>query len=159
MRAGVRVAGCYDRSMGETRKRGTRATFYPGWEFGTLPEDEVLRRGGDLFDDDMYWEAHEVWEEVWRRRKGQPDRDFLKGMIQGAAGMWHLSQDNYKGAVSVLSRAIDYLEPYRPAREGIDVEGFQRALRTARSDAARSLETGEPPATVGGFKLELRQAG
>jgi predicted metal-dependent hydrolase len=145
--------------MGETRKRGTRATFHPGWEFGTLPEEEVLRRGGDLYDDGMYWEAHEVWEEVWRRRKGRPDRDFLKGMIQGAAGTWHLSQGNYKGAVSVLSRAIDYLEPYLPAREGIDVTGFQRALREARSAAARSLETGEPPETIGTFKLDLRQAG
>jgi uncharacterized protein len=146
--------------MGETRKRGTRATFHPGWEFGTLPEEEVLRRGGALYDDGMYWEAHEVWEEVWRRRKGQPDRDFLKGMIQGAAGMWHLSQGNYKGAMSVLGRAIDYLEPYLPAREGIDVGGFQRALRRARSASARSLETGEPPpAAVDTFKLELGQAG
>jgi predicted metal-dependent hydrolase len=145
--------------MGETRKRGTRATFHPGWEPGTLPEEEVLRRGGALYDDGMYWEAHEVWEEVWRRRKGRPDRDFLKGMIQGAAGTWHLSQGNYKGAVSVLSRAIDYLEPYLPSREGIDVEGFQRALREARRAAARSLETGEPPATIGTFKLDLGQTG
>ncbi len=79
-------------------------------------------------------------------------------MIQGAAGTWHLSQGNYKGAVSVLSRAIEYLEPYLPSREGIDVEGFQRALREARSAAARSLETGEPPAVIGTFKLDLGQA-
>src|SRR6266542_1127595 len=124
--------------MGETRKRGTRATFHPGWEPGTLPEEEVLRRGGALYDDGMYWEAHEVWEEVWRRRKGQPDRDFLKGLIQGAAGMWHLSQGNYKGAVSVLGRAIDYLQPYLPAREGVDVDGLQRALRAARTATARA---------------------
>ena len=54
--------------MAETRKRGTRADFKPGWEPFSLPEDEVLRRGGALFDDGMYWEAHEVWEEVWRMR-------------------------------------------------------------------------------------------
>lgn len=145
--------------MGETRKRGTRVAFHPGWEPGTLPEAEVLRRGGDLYDDGMYWEAHEVWEEVWRRRKGLPDRDFLKGMIQGAAGMWHLSQGNYKGALSVLGRAIDYLEPYLPSREGIDVDGYRTALREARGASARSLETGEPPPTMGTFKLDLRQAG
>jgi uncharacterized protein len=144
--------------MGETRKRGTRATFHPGWEPGTLPEDEVLRRGAALYDDGMYWEAHEVWEEVWRRRKGQPDRDFLKGMIQGAAGMWHLSQGNHKGALSVLGRAIDYLEPYLPEREGIDVEGYRQALRQARSASARSLETGEVP-DMGTYKLNLGQAG
>jgi hypothetical protein len=59
----------------------------------------------------------------------------------------------------VLGRAIDYLEPYLPSREGIDVDGFQRALREARGASARSLETGEPPATVGAFKLDLGQAG
>ncbi|HZD71189.1 MAG TPA: DUF309 domain-containing protein [Actinomycetes bacterium] len=144
--------------MGETRKRGTRATFHPGWEPGTLSEEEVLRRGGALFDDDMYWEAHEVWEEVWRRRKGRPDRDFLKGMIQGAAGMWHLSQGNYKGAVSVLGRAIAYLQPYRPSREGINVEGYSGALRRARSAAAEALETGRAP-EIQAFKLNLGEVG
>jgi uncharacterized protein len=144
--------------MAETRKRGTRATFHPGWEPGTLPEDEVLRRGGALFDDGMFWEAHEVWEEVWRRRKGRPDRDFLKGMIQGAAGMWHLSQGNYKGAVSVLGRAIGYLEPYLPSREGIDVAGFSGSLERARSGAALALSGGPAP-EVEGFKLNLGGAG
>jgi hypothetical protein len=47
--------------MAETRRRGTRPDFKPGWEPFTLPEDEVLRRGGALFDAGMYWEAHEVW--------------------------------------------------------------------------------------------------
>jgi predicted metal-dependent hydrolase len=144
--------------MAETRKRGTRASFHPGWEPGTLPEEEVLRRGGALFDDGMYWEAHEVWEEVWRRRKGRPDRDFLKGMIQGAAGMWHLSQGNYKGAVPVLGRAIDYLEPYRPSREEIDVDAFSGALRRARSAAAVALETGRAP-EIEAFKLRLGEVG
>ena len=86
--------------MAATRKRGTRPDFKPDWEPFSLPEDEVLRRGGALFDDGMYWEAHEVWEEVWRMRKGRPDRDFLKGIIQGAAGMWHATQGNYTGAVA-----------------------------------------------------------
>jgi predicted metal-dependent hydrolase len=125
--------------MATTRKRGRRPDFHPGWEPNTLPEEEVLRRGGQLFDDGMYWEAHEVWEEVWRRRAGQPDRDFLKGIIQGAAGMWHVTQGNYKGAVSVLGRAVQYLEPYRPEREGIDVEALWRALRAAATESGRAL--------------------
>jgi predicted metal-dependent hydrolase len=144
--------------MAETRKRGTRAAFHPGWQPGTLPEEEVLRRGAALFDDGMYWEAHEVWEEVWRRRKGLPDRDFLKGMIQGAAGMWHLSQGNYKGAVSVLERAIAYIEPYRPARERIDLDAFSDALRRARSAAEVGLQTGQAP-EVEAFKLHLGEVG
>jgi predicted metal-dependent hydrolase len=144
--------------MGETRKRGTRATFHPGWEPFSLPEDEVLRRGAALFNDEMWWEAHEVWEEVWRMRKGRPDRDFLKGMIQGAAGMWHVSQGNYKGAVSVLSRAVSYLEPYRPRKDGVDVDALSQALREAITASQEALATGRP-AEVHMIKLELRPEG
>jgi predicted metal-dependent hydrolase len=131
--------------MGQTRRRGARPDFKPDWEPFSLPEDEVLRRGGALFDDGMYWEAHEVWEEVWRMRKGRPDRDFLKGIIQGAAGMWHVTQGNYKGAASVLSRAVEYLEPYRPAKDGIDVERLSAALREARDASAAALDGGPAP--------------
>lgn len=140
--------------MGETRKRGERSTFEVPWEFGSLPEEEVLRRGGALFDDGMYWEAHEVWEEVWRRRAGRPDRDFLKGLIQGAAGVWHLTQANYKGAVSVLGRAVAYLEPYRPAREGVDVDALIAALERAADASREALRTGRAP-EVGMVKLNL----
>lgn len=131
--------------MGETRRRGTRPDFKTDWEPFSLPEDEVLRRGGALFDDGMYWEAHEVWEEVWRMRKGRPDRDFLKGIIQGAAGMWHATQGNYKGAVSVMSRAVEYLEPYRPAKDGIDVERLSAALSEAVAACQAALDGGPPP--------------
>jgi uncharacterized protein len=131
--------------MAQTRRRGTRPDFKADWEPFSLPEDEVLRRGGALFDDRMYWEAHEVWEEVWRMRKGRPDRDFLKGIIQGAAGMWHATQGNYKGAVSVLSRAVDYLEPYRPAKDGIDVERLSAALARVVAACRAALDGGPPP--------------
>jgi predicted metal-dependent hydrolase len=140
--------------MAETRKRGTRADFKPGWEPFSLPEDEVLRRGGALFDDGMYWEAHEVWEEVWRMRKGRPDRDFLKGIIQGAAGMWHATQGNYKGAVSVMSRAIEYLEPYRPAKDGIDVDRLSAALSEAVDACAAAMDGGPAP-RLDMIKLDL----
>jgi predicted metal-dependent hydrolase len=140
--------------MAETRRRGTRPDFKADWEPFSLPEDEVLRRGGALFDNRMYWEAHEVWEEVWRMRKDRPDRDFLKGIIQGAAGMWHATQGNYKGAVSVMTRAIEYLEPYRPAKDGIDVEGLSAALRRAVA-ACRAAMDGGPPPRLEMIRLDL----
>jgi predicted metal-dependent hydrolase len=78
-------------------------------------------------------------------RAGRPDRDFLKGIIQGAAGMWHATQGNYKGAASVLARAVDYLEPYRPAKDGIDVEALAAALREAAAACRAAMEDGGDP--------------
>src|SRR6266508_4671483 len=140
--------------MAATRRKGTRSDFQPGWELNTLPEEEVLRRGGQMFDDGMYWEAHEVWEEVWRRCSGRPDRDFLKGIIQGAAGMWHATQGNHKGAVSVMGRAVEYLEPYRPAKDGIDVDALIASLRAA-VDACRAALAGGPDPESHMVKLGL----
>src|SRR5919107_4109213 len=147
-------AEAYDRTMSGTRRHGTRPDFKPGWEPFSLPEDEVLRRGGALFDDGMYWEAHEVWEEVWRMRKGRPDRDFLKGIIQGAAGMWHATQGNWKGAVSVLTRAVEYLEPYRPAKDGIDVDRLSAALAEAVR-ACTVARDGGPAPRLSMIRLDL----
>ena len=87
-------------------------------------------------------------------RKGRPDRDFLKGIIQGAAGMWHATQGNYKGAVSVLSRAVEYLEPYRPAKDGIDVDRLADALQEA-VEACRAARDGGPAPQLPMVKLEL----
>ena len=41
----------YARGMAQTRRRGTRPDFVQGWEYGTLPEEEVMARGADLFND------------------------------------------------------------------------------------------------------------
>jgi predicted metal-dependent hydrolase len=131
--------------MGATRRRGTRPDFVPGWEYGTLPEAEVLRRGAELFDSGQLWEAHEVWEEVWRRRAGRDDRDFLKGIIQGAAGLWHATQGNLTGALSVMGRAVEYLGPYHPARDGFDVDGMAAGLEQARAACRAAQEHGGAP--------------
>ena len=87
-------------------------------------------------------------------RKGRPDRDFLKGIIQGAAGMWHATQGNWKGAVSVLSRAVEYLEPYRPAKDGIDVDRLSAALSEALADCAVARDGGSAP-RLSMIRLEL----
>src|SRR4029453_6539104 len=118
-------------------------------------EQEVLCRGGDLFDQGLYWEAHEVWEEVWRRRSGQPDRDFLKGIIQAAAGMWHATHGNYAGAISVMGRAVNYLAPYAPRREGVEVAMLSAALRQALAACQEARETERAPQAPAA-RLELR---
>jgi hypothetical protein len=68
--------------------------------------------------------------------------------------MWHATQGNWKGAVSVLSRAVEYLEPYRPAKDGIDVERLQAALREAVA-ACTVARDGGPAPRLRMVRLEL----
>jgi hypothetical protein len=59
--------------------------------------------------------------------------------------MWHATQGNWKGAVSVLSRAVEYLEPYRPAKDGIDVDRLSAALSEAVRACAVARDGGPAP--------------
>ena len=51
-------------------------------------------RGLDLFDHRYYWEAHEVWEAVWKAVPEGSERQLLQGLIQLSAATLkhHLGQ-------------------------------------------------------------------
>ncbi len=66
-----------------------------------------------------YFECHELGESLWLDT-GRPI--VLKGMIQAAVCLYHFENGNVKGATSMWFRARDYLTPYLPRYEGVDLE-------------------------------------
>lgn len=69
-------------------------------------------------NEEDYFEAHEVLEGYWHG-----DRiDFYKGLIQLAVGLYHLGSGNVGGFHALFKRAIELLQPYRPAFREMDVE-------------------------------------
>lgn len=64
-------------------------------------DSRAYQYGVDLFNHGYYWEAHEVWEGLWRvaGRAGQL-ADFLKGLIKVAAAGVKVRQGQPKGVVS-----------------------------------------------------------
>ena len=44
-----------------------------------------------------YFEAHEVWEDLWHDTAG-PDRRFYQGLIQAAVAVYHAGNGNARGA-------------------------------------------------------------
>ena len=94
-----------------------------------------LLRGIELFNDGLYWEAHEVWEEDWTPQRRGPESGFYKGLIQVAAGCLHYTRHNRRGTVNKWTSGAEYLRPYLPAHRGVrlaplvaTVEGFLRAM-------------------------------
>jgi hypothetical protein len=51
-----------------------------------------------------FYDAHEVWEDVWRESHGIEKR-FLQGLIQAAVALHHHSTGNVVGACSLMARA------------------------------------------------------
>src|SRR5262245_55710151 len=63
----------------------------------------------------MYFEAHEVLEELWLPVRHQANGDFYRGLIQLAGAFVHLQKDRPRSAVSLLNLAEGNLKKY-PAR-------------------------------------------
>ena len=67
--------------------------------------EEVLREGLELFNEERFWESHEVLEQIWQRSKGT-ERDALQGLILTAAAFVHYQKDESSICISVLARAM-----------------------------------------------------
>ena len=83
---------------------------------------ERLEEGRDLFNRGCFFEAHDVWEDLWAETRGE-ERSFLEGLIHAAVGCYHLNLRNLRGARSQLTLSRSALEGWAPAHRGIDVAG------------------------------------
>jgi len=78
-------------------------------------------RGIELFNDCDFFEAHEIWEELWADYQG-PSRKFYQGLIQVAVALHHFGNGNIGGARKLYDGSRKYLQEYRPLHEGVDLE-------------------------------------
>ncbi len=76
----------------------------------------------EQFNRGEYWHQHETLESVWREERDESIRNFYKGVLQVGVGFHHITRRNYRGAVKVLTRGINYLRPYAPHCMGVDVQ-------------------------------------
>jgi predicted metal-dependent hydrolase len=74
-------------------------------------ENRAYLRGVDLFNNGYYWEAHEVWEGLWRAA-GRAGRtaDFLKGLIKLAAAGVKVRQGQPRGVASHAAGAANLFQ-------------------------------------------------
>ena len=67
-------------------------------------EMETLREGIDLFNQERFWEAHEILEEIWHPATGV-ERDIIQGLILTAAALVHYQKNENDVCASILARA------------------------------------------------------
>ncbi|HXQ25136.1 MAG TPA: DUF309 domain-containing protein [Candidatus Acidoferrales bacterium] len=105
-----------------------------------MKERNQFRRGVALFNARKFFEAHEVWEELWLAEPG-PEKSFLQGLIQLAAAFHHSGRGNTRGAQSLLAAGIVKLNRFPGDHRGL-------ALADLRNEAkrwARLLGAGTKP--------------
>ena len=74
-----------------------------------------------LFNEQKFFEAHEVLELLWREEKGDA-RDFYHGLIQIAAAFVHIQKGTPDGAQKLFQTAAQYLKKYPSIYLGLDLK-------------------------------------
>jgi len=81
-----------------------------------------------LFNRRYYWETHEVLEKIWLEEQGEL-KIFYQGLIQAAAALYHVLNNNPKGVIKLAETSIKKLTPFKPVfRQQISIEKVLSAL-------------------------------
>lgn len=116
-------------------------------------ENRAYLLGRDYFNRGWWWEAHEVWEELWHVVEGKDavQHDLLKGLIQLAACALNRERASDKGAGRLLSSAEGRLRHVQAEAGAEIVMGLDLAALCRR--AVEHL--GSPTTRVDGFYLDF----
>jgi predicted metal-dependent hydrolase len=77
----------------------------------------------ECFNQQLFYEAHDVLEELWLTKRGAPEFDFYKGLIQFAGAFVHLQKNRLRPAVALFRLSQSYLRKYPSEFEHMDVAG------------------------------------
>ena len=100
------------------------------------------------WNEQRYYEAHDVLEQVWLTTETDDD-DFFKGLIQGAGAFVHLQKNfehpshpkhgrRLRPAVRLFQLAEKHLAPFAPVHHAFDVAGFLHLLGAHREKIVQS---------------------
>ena len=101
--------------------------------------DSLYQQGIRYFNDCEFFEAHEVWEELWTEYRGSLRR-YYQGLIQAAVALHHFGNGNIRGAKKVYLSSLAYLQDFLPACQGLDLEAFLAQYERCFAEVLASTE-------------------
>lgn len=109
-----------------------------------LPDAALFRYGEQLFRAGYWWEAHAVWEELWRAAAPKtPERAVLRAFIQLAAAALREALGGRRGSRKLLAAARRGMEAAEGREEAaalwsrFEALGGQTGLASAHADSGR----------------------
>ena len=108
----------------------------------------------DCFNRQLFYEAHDVLEDLWLLDRHGPSGDFFKGLIQLAGAFVHLQKNRLRPADALFQLAERNLAKYPAQHESTDVGALLqliltwRTALTARAFERNPLTASAPPFIV-----------
>jgi len=89
-------------------------------------KEEALEEGVQLFNEERFWECHEILEQAWHVSKGL-ERDAIQSIILTAAAFVHHQKGEEEICLSILKRARAKMASVK-TYETIDFEGLEKNI-------------------------------
>lgn len=84
----------------------------------------------DCFNRQLFYEAHDVLEELWLADRHGPTGDYFKGLIQLAGAFVHLQKNRLRPAAALFKLARTNFGKYPAVYERLDVAATVRMMDT-----------------------------
>ena len=92
-----------------------------------IDKEKGVQQGISYFNDERFWEAHEVLEGVWKKSY-EGEKELVQGIILIAAALVHHQKDENTICLSILKRAQDKLSRSSGMYHTIDVDEMRKKL-------------------------------
>ena len=105
----------------------------------------------ECFNRGLFFEAHDVLEELWLADKQSPNHNFYKGLIQFAGAFVHLQKNRLRPSAALFKLARANVQKYPSVHEHLDVNCLLGLIAEwldrleASEFAVNPLSQGAPP--------------
>lgn len=111
----------------------------------------------ECFSRQLFYEAHDVLEELWLLQRQGANGAFYKGLIQFAGAFVHLQKDRLRPAVALFKLAQANLGKYPPVHERLDLEAVLRMIELWLRKLEAANFAGNPLSAAAAPDLRLRE--
>lgn len=109
----------------------------------------------DCFNRQLFYEAHEVLENLWLKDKNGPNGAYYKGLIQLAGAFVHLQKGRLRPAAALFKLARTNLEKYPRVHEHLNLETVGELIQKWLNDLERARFSLNPMTGQSAPKLKL----
>jgi uncharacterized protein len=102
-----------------------------------IEKEEALKRAKQYFNDEKYWECHEVLEGVWKKTH-EGEKDLVQGIILVAAALVHYQKNEDDICLSIMKRSMEKLSGTSGVYYDVDMDKFRKV--TEKMISSRNIE-------------------
>jgi uncharacterized protein len=93
-------------------------------------------RGLEEFNRREYFQAHETLEEAWKQEESV-GRELYRAIIQVAVAYLQIERNNYRGALKMLLRVRQWIDPLPEICRGVGIAGLRADIALVHAELIR----------------------